>query len=766
MLSWVQRTPGLAFTLHIRKSTQKEVVQAFIQGRRSRLNVVVNINNEADGKDFNADDFHASFMAAAQVASRWQSLRLLSFPPGEYGALQVVQPLEHLERLDITGGCDLGDFLEPFITAITTTTTSFFTEMDLESFDAVVCLLQPARLQIFHSLTTLRIWPPKRVQIPADILSNLQGLKYFSACRLNFPIYPPDASLPFIQTLQSLHLKSVSVQWMAGRVFPVLDTCKVVFPYNADSIQALQPVTLPACTQLKYEANNLVPMMYFSHPQLDRLDVKCAQCSSWRGNIQLGAVQPAVAASSQTLRHLRLYIQCSEHLLSEILKLVPALNYLYLGLAGPHALSEDFFRTHIAPLATRSKESYLRKRPAHQIRAPFLPSLSTLVLWYKRWLRGAERSTLITVLGDIKASCNALTICLVVDENPDIDGVGWLWYLRRPVKSLPAKSSDDIRIGISGPGGITRLQALYNINYLPFREAEYLHLNIGILSVDILSTFHYLLKLRTSGKCGFEVPAKPPPHDLPFCNTLRVFDVHEFYHSYWAGQTFHKLEKCRVDKNDLLHDLDHLDPLIKMPVCTTLDVSLSLLATLWLPQMSQLGVSFSYPGSHLLWSNYIAIDPMLSGLKLLHVHDWHPETDLIQIIASLPMLETLIISASEPSQVNMDFFRAFVPMDSNGRSGLNGSNVESQATMLCPMLESLQVEGIDPRKPPVLLTVLEDVVTLRAGRGSPLKRFTFSEFNSEPKRKFELIGEGGRFAMEMVGLSMRAKPFKLIKHSA
>ena len=66
----------------------------------------------------------------------------------------------------------------------------------------------------------------------------------------------------------------------------------------------------------------------------------------------------------------------------------------------------------------------------------------------------------------------------------------------------------------------------------------------------------------------------------------------------------------------------------------------------------------------------------------------------------------------------------------------------------------------------MLLTVLEDVVILRAGHGSPLTRFTFSEFNSEPKRKFELIGEGGRFAMEMVGLSMRAKPFKLIKHSA
>ena len=207
---------------------------------------------------------------------------------------------------------------------------------------------------------------------------------------------------------------------------------------------------------------------------------------------------------------------------------MPALNRLDLGLAGPHSLSEALFRMHIAPLATKFTESYLGKRPAHQISTPFLPSLSTLGLWYRRWLRGAERSTLIPALGDIKASCNALTIYLIVDKNPY--GVGW--FVRTPVKSFPAKSSSLIRFGISGPGGITRLQAFANTKYLPFREAEYLHLDTETLSVDILSTFRCLLKLRTSGWCAFEVPEKPPPHDLPFCNTLRVFDVHEFYHSY------------------------------------------------------------------------------------------------------------------------------------------------------------------------------------------------------------------------------------------
>ena len=760
-------TPGLPpFTLHIRKATQNEVVQAFIQGRKSHLNVVVNTNDETDGGDFNADYFHASFMAAAQVASRWQSLSLISFPPpGEYRALQIMQQLEHLESFEIAGGCNLGKFLGPLMVAITTTTTPLFTKMDIKSPDAVLCLLQPACLHIFHSLRTLHIWLPERMQSPVDILPSLQRLLTFTACHLNFPIYPPDASLPFLQTLRSLSLKSVSVQWMAGRVFPVLDVCKIIYPHQVDSIQGLQPIDLPSCTQLDYESNNLGPLMYFSHPRLSRLKAKSGQWSVSRGNIQLGVVQLTVATSSHTLQSLELFVQCSERLLVEILKLVPALKWLDLGLASPHALSEAFFWDSIAPVATKSLESNLGEmgQPACQTRAPLLPSLYGLGLHYRRWLRGAERSALIPVLGDLKASCSNLAINLSFDEDPQRR----LWSVSAPVKTLLGKRDCPVIIGISGPHGITPLDADCNLKYLPFKEAEYLHVDAGILSDIVLSTFRHLVKLRISGQCKFAALAKPPPHDLPFCNTLRVFDVHEFHQSYWAGQTFHKLEKCRVDKHFIADDLDHfLDLLIKMPVCTTLDVSLTPLATLWLPQISQLAVSFSYPDSNLFWSNYIATNLILSGLKLLHVHDWHPETDLTQILVSLTMLETLIISAPEPSQLDMDFFRAFVPMDLNGTSGVNESNVETQATMLCPMLNSLQIEGIDPRKQPVLLTVLEDVVILRAGHGSPLTRFTFSEFNSEPKRKFELIGEGGRFAMEMVGLSMRAKPFKLIKHSA
>lgn len=99
-------TPSITSRLCILKATKKEVVQAFIQGRSTRLAVVVDVNDERDGKDFNADDFHASLMAVSQAASRWRFLELRSFPPpGEYKAPDTIaHPLESLRGFT-TYGC-------------------------------------------------------------------------------------------------------------------------------------------------------------------------------------------------------------------------------------------------------------------------------------------------------------------------------------------------------------------------------------------------------------------------------------------------------------------------------------------------------------------------------------------------------------------------------------------------------------------------------------------------------------------------------------
>jgi hypothetical protein len=81
---------------------------------------------------------------------------------------------------------------------------------------------------------------------------------------------------------------------------------------------------MPPRTDLTYDCNDPGPLAHFVHPLLTKLEVKCGQWSVWRGNLQLRALYIG-AANAWWLRVLDLNIQCSEHLLMEVLRLVPNL---------------------------------------------------------------------------------------------------------------------------------------------------------------------------------------------------------------------------------------------------------------------------------------------------------------------------------------------------------------------------------------------------------------------------------------------------------
>ena len=387
-------TPGIHFQLRLQRSTQRGVVHAFIQGRKSLFTLAIDMSGMNDD-DFDAKRFHECFMAASQAASRWRSLNLISPPPhGEYNDLQILQPLTHLEAINLGRG--FGKFFETFMTAISKTASPNLTTMNLEDPVAAPCLVQPGCLHITHSLTTLKIRLPKKMGNPVDILPHLQRLKTFEAHRLSLPIYPPDASLPLIHTLQFLHLKSASVQWMAGQVFPALEQCTIIFPHHADTIQALH-VSMPTCSTLLYNSNDLQPLLQFHVPSLMKLDVKSVQWDVWRGNPQLAALHPIFAAGAQCLTSLSLEVAYSTQLLVFMLRLVPSLKKLWLGLASPNALGKHFFQAFIVRKPNANCTSDMIGAPSQTI-IPLCPSLELLHLDYRRWLRGPDKRALIVAL--------------------------------------------------------------------------------------------------------------------------------------------------------------------------------------------------------------------------------------------------------------------------------------------------------------------------------------------------------------------------------
>jgi hypothetical protein len=730
-------TSGMHFGVRIRNSTKKEDIQAAMRGRRWLLHMTIDITTESIPSEFDADDFHACFMAAAQEASRWRTLHLSSLPPHNVcKPIQILQPLEHLESFVLDDGCDLGSFFEPLMTAITTTVTPRLTVMALCDLDAVLYLVQPSRIHIFYYLRILHIGLPKRMEGPMDILPHLQRLERFAACHLFLPVYPPDVHLPLIQTLSWLSLKSVSIQWMAGHTFPALKSCSIRFPHHANTI-ALQPVSVPSCTSFKYDSNDLGPLRYFHHALLCSLTVRTGQWSLWRANPQLISTSCMVMANAQSLTALYVHVQCSESLLVEMLKLVPALERLGLGLTSPHALSKKFFLQFMATGPSAGS------------------SWRNLDLSYKRWLRGSERKEVIPVLGDIVASHQKGLFSLSLSCLE-----GSLWRVEAPVQRFcEVQSEYHVMIGISSPHAIVVLSSYkpkLGSCLVPFKEAEYLYVDYGQLSIDILFPLHCLVELRAHEHCNFTEPTALPVN-LPFYHVLRVLEAEATHPSYLAGQTFSKLERCRVGLQTISPTLSS-GVFTEMPICTRLDMrDLSLLATFKLPLVSELGVALDHPESNLIWEQDIAVNANLSGLRLLHVHNWCHEVDLIQILRSVLGLESLIVGNGE--NLDVDFFRALVPNQASAPSESNG--LTQVPTVLCPMLESLQVEGTDPTEELQLMHIIEEVVMLRAVAGSPLKTFTFFEFMPQHQRKFEMIGGDGSLVMKKTLLDETAEPFEL-----
>jgi len=745
-------TPGITSRLWIRRATKKEAVQAFIQRRKTRFAVIVDVNHEGDGENFNSEDFHTSFIVACQAAPRWTFLILRSFPPpGEFNAPDTtVQPLENLRGFIMREHCDLGSFFEPLMTAITTTALPRLTQLDLSDSRAVLFLVRPTCLHCFFSLTTLTITLSKKMKSSADILPHLWRLEYFDAQNLYLPIYPPDASLPLIQTLTKLVLISVSVQWMAGKVFPALESCHITFPHHIDAIRA-QPVSMLACKYLTYDSNYLDPLRHFHHSPLTWLTVRNGQWNVRRGNPQFVAICPTVFASAQSLSKLDLEVQCSERLLVLALRLLPALDRLWLRLASPHALSEAFFQGFID---TRSNAG----SPCEKLALPRLPlcaELTELLLHYRRWLRGPERKRLIPVFSDIVSSRkDYFGLVLWVGETLED------WEVQQPVGSTCNVADDEYVsvIGISSPYGIIPLQwhgESLSLPEIPFKEAEYLVAR-HLLSIGSLSTLHNLVELRVGDKQDI-LPNAPPPN-LPLFRTLRVLTAENIHPSFLTGQTFHKLEKCRMSLHGERPNLSE-GRVTHMPVCTTLDVDdLTLLATLNLPQICELGASFHHLEFNMIWETCIAVNVNLSGLELLDVYGWYQQADLIQALRSLPALKSLIIGYG--SYLDAHFFGEFIPIHLNETTTLIQSHNEGQLpAVLCPMLRSLLIEGCDFKQQLELMPFFKQVVILRATCGSPLEEFTLFDF--ELGRKTELVGSHGSFVMETAVLDEDAEPFEL-----
>ena len=559
----VLSTPGIPSVLWIRKSTTMEMVRASIRGSKWLLTVIIHMDGESIGQqDFNAGSFFECVTSAIEVTSRCKFLSISSSPPPEEcKVFQIVPPLKSLEFSYLSQGCDIVSFFELLMTTIATNATPCLTDMTVLDLNTVLYLAQPDCLHVFCSLTTLSIGLSKRMESPGNILPHLQRLENFRATHLYLPSYPPDADLPLTQTLLYLKLQSVSVQWMAGKVFPVLQECLITFPHKIDTIYD-RPVTMPACTSLTYRSNDLRPLRFFHALPLAKLTARSGQWNVTRGNLQLMTICHIIVPHAQNLTKLELQVRCSGKLLIHMLSLLPDLEVLHLRLANPRVLKEAFFRSFIATKSNADGPYGMRGMPS----LPLCLNLVQLIAHYERWLRGPERTALLLAFSDIASSRQSeegFQLCLAFENHEQS------WSVSRHVETInEIADHQELVLGVSCPHGIIPLELIGFhgpdplMRGVPFREAEYV-LKGFRHSIGPLLTLLQLVELRV--RVDEDILLSEPPPNLPLFHTLKALEASGIHPSFLAGQTFHKLEKCRMSLYEEGPELSQ-DQVTQMPV--------------------------------------------------------------------------------------------------------------------------------------------------------------------------------------------------------
>jgi len=194
-------------------------------------------------------------------------------------------------------------------------------------------------------------------------------------------------NLPFVTTLRYLTLRAVSIQWMSGRTFDVLERCTINFPLR-HHIPPIFRTALPNCKHLTFQGYPLDKLDGVSAHKLIDLSVTSSGSFNRRGARQL------VWFSSQILGErrfapqiLHIGIEATSRAWINALTSMLHLEELVISNARP-SLRAKVLQSLIAPPVHGSSTGITST--FQQWDAPLCPSLKRFGLKYHRWLRGNE----------------------------------------------------------------------------------------------------------------------------------------------------------------------------------------------------------------------------------------------------------------------------------------------------------------------------------------------------------------------------------------
>jgi hypothetical protein len=391
---WTNVMSGIWGSLKLTTSTPEHAILPRLKQHPQSL--AVRVDTESDKESSSSSGAYEGLLYATGSASRWRALTIDSLP-NENVSIREIQrsrlnqcfnlPMLRLETFKIFARCNQSPLLERLLQAVAATTRNQLGIVQLHCLVAIELLSHPRHAALFRSIRLLDL-EAKGGNSLVDLLPHLVQIEDFRASHLRLPTYPLECLLPFVHTIRQLRLKAVSIQWMSGRVFDVLESCTIVLPLNHRTLLT-QGINLPVCKELTLHCYPLRTLHAFFFPTLDCLEVGCQNLDKQHGDAQLA---PLVGVSK--LRFLHLSIEASEHALVRMLILMPTLEKLTLDLARPSSLGEDLFADLMAqPL----QKQHWDLPPIGSWKSTCCPSLVVLELKYGRWLRPTEEFKLAAV---------------------------------------------------------------------------------------------------------------------------------------------------------------------------------------------------------------------------------------------------------------------------------------------------------------------------------------------------------------------------------
>jgi len=560
---WWEIIEGMASawtSLDMGAATTPESVRHLLN-RAGRHPLTVKI--DLDKVEGMAERLHSYLAIAGNKASQWDTLTICSLPKHEQNAqsdhtpLSVqLQPMRQLRHLNIKEPV-LSPLLRLLLQNVATAAVGNLMSMELHSFSAVHFLLQPERVSVCSSLTTFIAKVPKMNQ-PVDILPHFMQLEVLDLTNLLLPIIDNGPHLPLAHTLHHLHLKSVSIQWMGGQVFPQLEKCTIIAPLSNHSLH--HDVQLPACTKLHFENWNISPIGRFFAPALDHLRVKSNGWSPHMGNGQMVRLVRAGFGVSLQPKSLLLSVTCKDKVLLAVLRLLPGLVELKLDLPRPSALGKYFFTGLLAnPVkqvtdGSKFEWSELFRENTSGWRCTICPSLKILELKYQQWLRPGCNNDFLPPLLALRWSRQKTVTPLQLYVQYKSSMHPWeslnptLCDVEELLPSLSVLDHGDVaHLSLKSNNWQS---ALYeNALFTPFLyHLHVLEITGSLAERKVLNVLPSLRDLRELKLSLVDVPPLSCDIDLPLALTLRKLSLWNSTLSWMYGRVFTKLQRFEVDE--------------------------------------------------------------------------------------------------------------------------------------------------------------------------------------------------------------------------